>query len=39
MLFWLIAIESIFKSKEAKKKPCGIDDASMEKDEGGEARR
>ncbi|QCE14293.1 hypothetical protein DEO72_LG11g1292 [Vigna unguiculata] len=31
--------ESIFKSKEAKEKPCGIDEASMEKDEGAEARR
>jgi len=31
--------ESIFKSKEAKEKPCGIDEASMEKDEGVEARR
>jgi len=31
--------ESIFKSKEAKDKPCGIDEASMEKDEGAKARR
>jgi len=31
--------ESIFKSKEAKEKPCGIDEASMEKDEGAEARK
>ena len=29
----------IFKSKEVKEKPCGIDEASMEKDEGAEARR
>jgi len=31
--------ESIFKSKEAKEKPRGIDEASMEKDEGAEGRR
>jgi len=31
--------ESIFKSKEAKEKSCGIDEASMEKDEGAKARR
>ncbi|QCD86611.1 hypothetical protein DEO72_LG3g1135 [Vigna unguiculata] len=31
--------ESIFKSKEAKEKPCEIDEASMEKDDGTEARR
>jgi len=31
--------EAIFKSKEAKEKPCGIDEASMEKDEGAEVRR
>jgi len=31
--------ESIFKSKEAKEKPCEIDEASMEKDEGAEVRR
>jgi len=31
--------ESIFKSKEAKEKPCRIDEACMEKDEGAEARR
>jgi len=31
--------ESIFKSKEAKEKPCGIDEASMEKDEGAKATR
>jgi len=31
--------ESIFNSKEAKEKPCGIDEASMEKDEGAKARR
>ena len=31
--------KSIFKSKEAKKKPCRIDEAFMEKDEGAKARR
>ena len=31
--------ESIFKSKEAKEKPCGNDEASMKNDEGAEARR
>jgi len=31
--------ESIFKSKEAKEKPCEIDEAFMEKDEGAEVRR
>jgi len=31
--------DSIFKSKETKENPCGIDEASMEKDEGAEARR
>ena len=31
--------ESIFKSKAAKEKPCRIDEASMEKDEGAEIRR
>jgi len=31
--------DSIFKSKETKEKPCEIDEASMEKDEGAEARR
>jgi len=31
--------ESIFKSKEANEKPCRIDEASMEKDEGAEVRR
>jgi len=31
--------ESIFKSKEAKEKPCGIDEASMEKEEGAVVRK
>ena len=31
--------ESIFKSKEAKEKPCEIDEASMENDEGAKVRR
>ena len=31
--------ESIFKSKEAKEKPCIIDEASNEKDEGAKDRR
>jgi len=31
--------ESIFKNKEAKEKSCGIDEASMEKDEGAKVRR
>jgi len=33
-----LSIAQKFKSKEAKEKPCGIDDASMEKDEGVEVR-
>jgi len=37
-LHWFVD-ESIFKSKEVKEKPRGIDEASMEKDEGAEARR
>jgi len=44
LIYWMIfqqvkSDESIFKSKEAKEKPCGMDEASMEKDEGAEARR
>jgi len=31
--------ESIFKNKEAKEKPCRIDEASMEKDESAKVRR
>jgi len=35
----MLVVSRWIKSKEVKKKPCGIDDTSMEKDEGAEARR